>query len=86
MSLEVEHVPDRGRFETEVEGHTCVLEYRREGSTALMEHVGVPGAVEGRGIASALTRAAVEWARSEGLEIVALCPYVAAWMRRHPDA
>jgi len=86
MSPEVEHVPDRGRFETRFEGHTCVLEYRREGSTAFMEHVGVPGPVEGRGIASALTRAAVEWARSEGLEIVALCPYVAAWMRRHPNA
>jgi hypothetical protein len=86
VSLEVEHVPERGRFQATVEGHTCVLEYRRAGSTAFMEHVGVPGPVEGRGIASALTRAAVEWARSEGLEIVALCPYVAAWMRRHPDA
>jgi len=86
VSLEVEHVPERGRFQAKVEGHTCVLEYRRAGTTAFMEHVGVPQAVEGRGIASGLTRAAVAWARSEGLEIVALCPYVAAWMRRHPDA
>ena len=86
MNLEIEHVPERGCFSTTVDGHRCVLEYRREGSTAFMDHVGVPGPVEGRGIASRLAGTAIAWARSEGLEIVARCPYVAAWMGRHPDA
>ena len=86
MNLEIEHAPEQGFFATTVDGHRCVLDYRLEGSTVFMDHVGVPAPVEGRGIASALTRTAVAWARAEGLEIVARCPYVAAWMGRHPEA
>jgi len=86
MSLEIEHHPEEGCFRTRVDGHECILEYRREGSAACMDHVGVPAPVEGRGIASALAGAAVAWARLEGLEVVARCPYVAAWMQRHPEA
>lgn len=86
MSLDVVRSHDRCRFETSVEGHLCVLDYRLEGSTVFMTRVAVPPPVEGRGIAGALTQTAVAWARAEGLEIVATCPYVAAWMGRHPDA
>ena len=86
MSLEIQHHPEDGCFRTTVDDHDCILRYRREESTAYMDHVGVPVPVEGRGIASALAGAAVAWARSEGLEVVARCPYVAAWMKRHPDA
>ena len=86
MSQDIAHSPDQSRFKTSVEGHLCVLDYRLEGSTVFMTRVSVPPPVEGRGIAGALTRKAVAWSRSEGLEIVAACPYVAAWMQRHPDA
>ena len=82
----VSHVPERRRFETTVDGQLCVLDYRVEGRAAFMTHVGVPPPVEGRGIAAELTRTAVTWARSQGLDVVPVCPYVAAWMRRHPDA
>lgn len=83
---DVVHRPGEQRFESTVEGHRCVLRYRLEPGAAVMTHVGVPPPVEGRGIAAALTRTAVAWARSQGLEVVPVCPYVAAWMRRHPGA
>jgi predicted GNAT family acetyltransferase len=86
MSLDIVRSSDPSRFEATVEGHLCVLDYRLEGSTVFMTHVGVPPPVEGRGIAGELTQTAVAWARAEGLEIVAACPYVAAWMGRHPEA
>ena len=69
-----------------MDGHVGVLDYRQEGSAVYMHHVGVPPEVQGRGVAGELTRTAVAWARAEGLEVVARCPYVAAWMRRHPEA
>jgi predicted GNAT family acetyltransferase len=45
----------------------------------------VDRAIEGRGVAGALTRAALGWAEAEGLCVDPVCPYVDAWMRRHPQ-
>jgi hypothetical protein len=84
--LDIQHDPDVGRFETMVEGQRCVLEYSLEDGVASMNHVGVPEAVAGRGIAGQLTRHALEWARERGYRVVARCPYVAAWIERHPEA
>ncbi|NBB93501.1 MAG: N-acetyltransferase [Gammaproteobacteria bacterium] len=76
---------DAGRFEAVVEGHSCVLDFTREGKVVSMNHVGVPKAVGGRGIAGQLTRHALEWADEQGLEVRARCPYVARWIERHPE-
>ena len=50
-----------------------------------MNHVGVPGAVGGRGIAGELTRHALDWAEAQGLKVRARCPYVARWIERHAE-
>ena len=73
-----------GRFETTVDGHSCVLEYRIRGTTLLLDHAEVPDAVGGRGIAAALTQYAMDSARARGMDVVPHCAYVAAWIRRHP--
>jgi predicted GNAT family acetyltransferase len=73
-----------GRFEKIVEGHSCVLDFTLGDGVASMNHVGVPEAVGGRGIAGQLTRHALDWARTEGLRVRARCPYVARWIERHP--
>lgn len=73
------------RFETQVEGEHCVLGYRKKGGSMVIEHVRVPTAVEGRGIAAALTQAALATARTEGWSVVPHCPYVAAYIQRHPS-
>jgi predicted GNAT family acetyltransferase len=51
----------------------------------LLTHTEVPPALEGRGIAAALVKAALDWARAEGLRVRPLCSYVVAYMRRHPE-
>lgn len=48
-------------------------------------HTEVPDALGGRGIGSALVRAALERARAEGIVVNPRCSFVAAWLRRHPD-
>jgi predicted GNAT family acetyltransferase len=48
-------------------------------------HTEVPEALAGRGIGSALVRAALERARDEDVRVNPRCSFVAAWLRRHPD-
>ena len=73
------------RYEVEMGGQTAVLEYRREPGRITLIHTGVPQALEGHGIAAALARTALDDARASGLAVVPRCPYVQAYIRRHPD-
>ncbi len=79
------HNPAASRFEALVDGQLSVIDYRLEGTTLLLPSVRVPRPVEGRGIAAALTRTALDWARGQSLRVVPICPYVSAWITRHPD-
>jgi predicted GNAT family acetyltransferase len=82
---EVIHNAARSRFEATVEGLTCVADYRLQGGVMQMTHTGVPPQLEGRGIAAALVRAAMDFARAQGHKVHPACSYVAAYMRRHPE-
>ena len=72
------------RYEAQVPGGTAFSSYRLEDGKIVFTHTEVPEAAEGHGVGDALVRFAVEDARARGLEIVPLCPFVAAWLRRHP--
>jgi predicted GNAT family acetyltransferase len=73
------------RFEAIVDGSLCRCDYRMSGGTMLLVHTEVPPRLEGRGIAAALVRAALEHAREQGYKVVPACSYVRTYMRRHPD-
>jgi len=73
------------RFETQINGHTAILTYRRLGKSIVLDHTEVPPALEGRGIASKLAGAALEFARAQHLEVVPLCPYISTYLKKHPE-
>ncbi|HEY0178877.1 MAG TPA: GNAT family N-acetyltransferase [Dokdonella sp.] len=73
------------RFETSVDGALCVLEYRLHDGVLAIVHTGVPDAVGGRGIAAALTKAALDAARAEGWRVRPQCSYAAVYLTRHPE-
>lgn len=73
------------RFESQVDGQLCVLDYRLRDGVLVIDHVGVPPAVGGRGIAAALTRIALDTAREQGWQVLPHCAYAAAWIARHPQ-
>jgi uncharacterized protein len=83
--IEIEHLPERGRFQARIDGQLSVADYRLRGDRMEMVHTEVPPALNGRGIAARLVRAALDHARARGLKVVPLCSYVRAYMRRHPD-
>lgn len=72
-------------FELDVNGHRAIAAYQREGGTITFTHTLVPPAIEGRGVASKLIRAALDAARDAGLKVVPQCPFVATFIERHPE-
>lgn len=83
--LTVVHAPDASRFEIRVEDHLAELKYRKRGETITFTHTGVPRALEGRGVGSRLVKAGLQYAREQGLKVVAHCSFVAAYLKRHPE-
>lgn len=84
-SVHVEHQPADHRFVADVAGGEAVLIYEPAASGALdLEHTIVPEESRGEGVGDALVRAAVAYARREGVQLIPTCPYVEAWLLRHP--
>jgi predicted GNAT family acetyltransferase len=74
------------RFETTVDGHTAVLVYNRTGDGGLvLIHTEVPAALRGRHIGDALVQHALAVARDEQRRIVPRCPFVKAYLEKHPQ-
>ena len=76
----------RQRYELEVGGELAFIDYRRDGGNVIMTHAEVPPALRGGGIGSALVKGALALVRARGEKVVPLCPFVAQYMRRHPEA
>lgn len=74
-----------GRFELTEGGETAVLTYTLAPDAITFLHTGVPESLEGRGIGKKLAVAGLDFAREKGLTVVPLCPFVASYLRRHPD-
>ncbi len=82
--MQINHQRDAARFHATIEGHEAELTYRLGGGRMTIAHTGVPSAIGGRGVAADLVRAALEFARAEGLKVVPACSYAAAYIQRHP--
>jgi predicted GNAT family acetyltransferase len=76
---------ERHRFELDADGHIAFSNYKREGGVITFMHTEVPAALNGRGIGSALVRGALDLARAQGLKVKALCPFVKAYLDKHPE-
>ena len=85
MSLNITQDFQRHCFSAQVDGHRCVVDYVLNQGVMTITHTGVPDAVGGRGIAAELTKFALDTARKDGLKIVPVCSYTAAYVRRHPE-
>jgi len=73
------------RFELAVEGHLAATYYKIEGDVLTFIHTEVPPELGGKGVGSKLVQGALDQVRSEGLKVIAQCPFVKAWIGKHPD-
>jgi uncharacterized protein len=73
------------RFELDADGHMAVAYYRLSPGVISFTHTEVPNELSGRGIGSALARGALDIVRAQGLKVVAQCPFISAFMGKHPE-
>jgi len=75
-----------GRYELRIDGQLAALEvYRLEPGAISFDHTETLPGFEGHGAARRLTEHILEDARRRGLAVLPRCPYVAAFIKRHPD-
>jgi uncharacterized protein len=77
--------PSQSRFELDAGGETAIAYYLRKPGIITFTHTEVPAPLSGQGIGAKLTRGALELARAEGVKVIARCPFVSAFIAKHPE-
>ena len=79
-------MPDAQRYEARLDGELAgILEYVVKRGRIALVHTEVAPAFEGRGVAAALARFALDDARRRALLVIASCPYVRSYLAKHPE-
>jgi uncharacterized protein len=85
MPTEVHDAPDRSRYEVVVDGTLAgFAEYTDRGNVRVFTHTEVFDAFEGKGVGAVLAREALDDVRAAGRTVVPRCPFIRAWIDRHP--
>lgn len=75
-----------GQYEGFVDGEQVGFTvYRPTGDAIEMPHTVVPEQFGGRGYAGAIVQVALDDIRAQGKKVVPSCPYVDAWITKHPE-
>ena len=81
-----EHDAAAHRFTLSSGTAVAVLDYREHDARTLeYYHTFVPTSLRGRGVASRLVAHALRYAIEQHLSVIPTCPFVAAFIRRHPE-
>src|SRR6476661_4286760 len=83
--LKIRDNRDRNRFEAALGDGFAIAEYKLEPDKIIFTHTEVPPEHEGKGIGSALIRFALQSARERNLRVVPICPFFAAYIRKHEE-
>jgi hypothetical protein len=73
------------RFELAVDGHVAMSYYKIADGVVTFTHTEVPPELGGKGIGSKLIKGALDQVRADGLKVIAMCPFVKAYLEKHPD-
>ncbi len=76
---------DHHRFELVVDGHLAAAYYKLDGNVITFIHTEVPPELGGRGVGSTLVQGALDQVRAIGMKVIADCPFVKAWIGKHPE-
>jgi uncharacterized protein len=73
------------RYELTVDGHLAATYYEISGNVITFIHTEVPPELGGKGIGSQLIKGALDQVRADGLKVIPECPFVKAYIGKHPD-
>jgi predicted GNAT family acetyltransferase len=79
--------PAEQRYELVLDGKVTgeIVYHVRPGAIVLL-HTEISPDLEGQGLGAQLVAGALDDIRARGLRLVPLCPFVSAYLRRHPEA
>jgi predicted GNAT family acetyltransferase len=82
----VRRVDDRHRYEIHVgDTRAGLTAYRDRGTQRVFFHTEIDDAFAGQGLAATLVAEALADVRGLGLRVVPVCPYVAKFLKKHPE-
>lgn len=85
-TIQVTDQPERKRFVVTVDGEEAgAAHYAVRDGVIVFTHTAVQPRWEGKGIGSALARGALDAVTGGGGTFVARCPFIAAYVERHPE-
>ena len=73
------------RYELAVDGHVAASYYNLADGIVTFIHTEVPPELAGKGVGSKLIRGALDQVRTDGLKVIAQCPFVKAYIDKHPE-
>ncbi|MCK0145522.1 N-acetyltransferase [Arenibacter sp. F26102] len=73
------------QYEYQIDGVIAKIEYKKAKDKIYLTHTEVPKELEGKGVASSLVKQVLEDVETKGLTLVPMCPFVAAYIKRHPE-
>lgn len=73
------------RFELEIDDQLAKAWYRQQGNVITFTHTDVPDALAGKGVGSRLAKGALDSVRAAGQKVVALCPFIATFIKKHRE-
>ena len=78
--------PQRSRYEVFLDGDLAGYSmYADRDGTRVFTHTVIDPDYSGHGVGSTLIRAALDDVRAKAMTVVARCPFVAAYIDRHPE-
>jgi predicted GNAT family acetyltransferase len=81
----VSNNPAHHRYELAVDDHIAATYYQIADGAITFVHTEVPPELGGKGIGSILIKGALDQVRADGLKVIAQCPFVKAYIDKHPD-
>lgn len=76
---------EKTQFELTIDGFTAFIVYKKKENKIYLIHTESPSELEGRGAATALVEKTLAYLESHNFTLVPLCPFVFAYIKRHPE-
>lgn len=83
--MDVVEKPEQNRFELALDDGTALVAYQKDGDRLVLIHTEVPEQFAGQGVGSRLARGVFELIRASGRKAVVRCPFLKAWVAKHPE-
>ncbi len=73
------------QYELHIGESIAKIEYIKAQGKIFLTHTEVPKQMEGQGIGSSIVKKALEDIQRQDLVLVPLCPFIASYLKRHPE-